>query len=168
MLPSVFTHQNKLLTINTNEVPFIKDSLMPGVDVQPLFLDPQNGIWALRVIFAPGVVLPKHFHTGCVHLWTMSGSWHYAEFPEQPQTAGCYLYEPGGSIHQFITPASNTEGTDTFMIVTGCNVNFDENGTFVGIMDAGWIEQMVNHLAQQQGIGSPQYIRGHGSRYAVE
>ncbi len=47
--------------------------------------------------------------------------------PDQPQTAaGCYLYEPGGSVHQLQTPASNTEGAEPFMIVTGCNVDFDE------------------------------------------
>jgi len=130
-------------------VPFVKNALAPGIDVQPLFLDPQNGVWALRVIFAPGIALPKHFHTGCVHLWTMSGSWHYAAYPDQPQTAGCYLYEPGGSIHQFVTPATNREGTDTFM-------------------DAGWIEAMINELARQQGLDKVQYIRGQGGSYAVD
>ncbi|MGI9288456.1 MAG: 2,4'-dihydroxyacetophenone dioxygenase family protein [Pseudomonadales bacterium] len=166
MIPTTITHQDKLLTINTNNVPIIKDSIMPGVDTQPLFLDPQNGIWVLRVIFAPGVTLPKHFHTGTVHLWTMSGNWNYVEYPDQPQTAGCYLYEPGGSVHQFQTPASNTEGTDTFMIVTGCNVNFDDEGNFINIMDAGWIEEMINTMSQQQGHGQAKYIRATGANYS--
>ena len=167
MLPEIITHQDKLLTINSNEVPFIKDALAPGIDVQPLFLDAQAGIWVLRVIFAPGVTLPKHFHTGSVHLWTISGQWNYVEYPDQPQTAGCYLYEPGGSVHQFQVPASNTEPTDTFMIVTGCNVNFDEDGNFMGILDAGFIETMIVELSKAQGLGQPQYIRGQGSSYAA-
>ncbi|RXV64414.1 2,4'-dihydroxyacetophenone dioxygenase [Burkholderia stabilis] len=166
-LPSVITHQDKLLTIDTNKEFWVKDALVPGVDVCPVFLDAQNGIWGLRVKFAPGVVLPNHFHTGCVHLYTMSGSWHYAQHPDQPQTAGCYLYEPGGSVHQFMTPASNTEPTDTFMVVFGANINFDQDGNFLNIMDAGWIEETVHKAAQAQGIPPLNYIRSLGPRYSV-
>ena len=166
MIPQVVTLQKELLTIDTTNAPFIRDALMPGIDVQPLFLDPQNGVWVLRVLFAPGVTLPRHFHTGSVHLWTISGRWNYVEHPEQPQTAGCYLYEPGGSVHQLQTPADSTEPTDTFMVVTGCNVNFDDQGNFINIMDAGWIESMVNHLAAEQGLGKVKYIHGRGSCYA--
>jgi 2,4'-dihydroxyacetophenone dioxygenase len=78
----------KLLSIDTTKVPVVKDVIVPGLDVYPLFLDTQNGVWVLRVIFAPGVTLPKHFHTGTVHFFTMSGSWHYLEHPDDPQTAG--------------------------------------------------------------------------------
>ena len=113
MIPQVVTLQKELLTIDTTNAPFIRDALMPGIDVQPLFLDPQNGVWVLRVLFAPGVTLPRHFHTGSVHLWTISGRWNYVEHPEQPQTAGCYLYEPGGSVHQLQTPADSTEPTSS-------------------------------------------------------
>ena len=166
MLPEVITRQPKLLTIDTTRVPFVRDALLPGIRVQPLFLDPQNGVWVLRVLFPPGITLPRHFHTGSVHLWTISGRWHYVEHPDQPQTAGCYLYEPGGSVHQLHTPESNTEDTDTFMVVTGCNVNFADDGAFLNIMDAGWIENMVNQLAADQRLGSLEYIHGQGARYA--
>lgn len=43
-LPEVIQHQDFLLTLNTNEESIIKDAL-PGVDVYPLFLDPENGTW---------------------------------------------------------------------------------------------------------------------------
>ncbi len=168
MIPTVITHQDKLLSIDTNAVPFINDALAPGIKAQPLFLDAQNGIWVLRVKFPPGITLPSHFHTGTVHLWTMSGCWYYTEYPDQKQTAGHYLYEPGGSIHQFNTPADNTEDTDTFMIVTGCNVNFDADGNFMGIMDAGWIESMINELSEQQGHGPAKYIKATGAGHSVE
>ena len=43
-------------------------------------------------------------------------------------------------MHQF-TPADNTEDTDTFMIVTGANVNFDtDSGQYMNMMDAGMIK----------------------------
>ena len=45
------------------------------------------------------------------------GSWHYTEYPDDLQVAGSYLFEPGGSIHQFQVPEDNTEVTDTFMVV---------------------------------------------------
>lgn len=157
---------DKLLTINTNKEDWIKDALGDGLDVCPVFLDIQNGIWGLRVKFAPGVLLPKHFHTGTVHLYTMSGSWNYVEYPDQPQTAGCYLYEPGGSMHQFMTPSTNTEPTDTFMVVFGANINFDEDGNFINIVDAGLIEAVVKKAAKAQGLSPLNYIRGLGGAYA--
>src|ERR1700758_2691204 len=99
-LPSLVSHHTELLTLNSTEAPLDKDSVpgIPGVDVQPLMLDPHAGIWAVRALIHPGVTFPTHFHTGTVHLWTLSGRWHYVEYPEQPQTAGSYLFEPGSSI----------------------------------------------------------------------
>lgn len=157
--PDVITHQDKLLTVDTNLSPFIEGLLHPGIKVHPLFLDAFNGVWVLRVKFAPGVTLPLHFHTGTVHMYTMSGCWYYTEYPDQKQTAGCYLFEPGGSVHQFNTPADNTEDTDTFMIVTGANVNFDgPRGTYLGMMDAGWIKAMVDQAIKEQGRARMIYI----------
>lgn len=155
-LPDVIQHQDFLLTLNTNEENIVKDAL-PGVDVFPLFLDAENGTWVIRARFKPGVTLPKHFHTGVVHFYTLSGTWHYLEYPEQPQTAGSYLYEPGGSIHTFHCPG-DSEGTDGFMVVQGANINFDADGNLMNIMDAGWIEQVVIAAAKAQGI-VPRYIK---------
>ena len=101
-LPHPINHQDFLLTLNTLQEPIVQDAL-PGVHIWPLFLDAENGLWVLRARFDPGVTLPKHFHTGTVHFYTLGGSWHYLEYPNQPQTAGSYLYEPGGSIHTFHT-----------------------------------------------------------------
>lgn len=155
----VINHQDLLLTLNTNEENLIKNAL-PGVDVYPLFLDPENGTWVLRARFQPGTTLPKHFHTGVVHFYTLSGMWYYLEYPDQPQTAGSYLYEPGGSIHTFHCP-EDSEGSEGFMVVSGANINFDENGKLINIMDAGWIEQAVMAAAKAQGV-TPRYIQPGG------
>jgi hypothetical protein len=88
----------------------------------------------------------------------MSGCWYYTEHPEQKQTAGCYLYEPGGSIHQLETPASNTEDTDTFMVVTGSNITFLDDGSFLDIMDAGMIKAWVDRAIKDQGLSNMKYI----------
>ena len=164
-LPSIINHQDFLLTLDTSQLPVIEDAL-PGVDLWPLFLDAENGLWVLRARFKPGTTLPKHFHTGTVHFYTTSGCWYYLEYPEQKQTAGCYLYEPGGSIHTFHVPEDAAEPADGFMVVAGCNVNFDEEGNFINIMDAGWIEQAVLEAAKARGI-TPQYIKpGSGAGYS--
>jgi len=102
-----------------------------------------------------------------VHLFTMSGNWNYSLYPHQPQTAGCYLYEPGGSIHQFTTPASNTETTDMFMVIYGANINFDADGNFVNIGDSGFIEMMLNKVASERGMSPLKYIRSLGAAYTV-
>jgi len=72
-LPEVINHQDFLLTLNTNEEQIIKDAL-PGVDVYPLFLDPENGVWVIRAKFKPGITLPKHFHSWCGAFLYLSGS----------------------------------------------------------------------------------------------
>lgn len=158
-LPDIINHQELLLTLNTNEEQMVKDAL-PGVDIYPLFLDSENGTWVIRAKFKPGVTLPKHFHTGVVHFYTLSGRWNYLEYPDQPQTAGSYLYEPGGSIHTFHCP-EDSEGADGFMVVSGANINFDEDGNLMNIMDAGWIEQVVIAAAQAQGL-VPRYFKPGG------
>ncbi|MCY1294242.1 hypothetical protein D9M70_435280 [compost metagenome] len=150
-LPSTFTHQDTLLSVNTNEHPFLKSLAgHPGIDVFPLFIDPYNGVWMMRARFKPGVTLPLHFHTGSVHLYTMSGCWYYTEYPDQKQTAGCYLFEPGGSIHQFNTPADNTEDTDFIFMVTGANVNFLPEGDYAGMLDAGALKGWVDLAIKEQ------------------
>lgn len=157
-LPSPINHQDFLLTINTQTEPLIKD-VLPGVDIWPLFLSPEQGLWIMRAKFKPGTTLPKHFHTGTVNFYTLAGCWYYLEYPNEKQTAGSYLYEPGGSIHTFHCPEDSPEGADGFMIVEGSNVNFDDDGNFVNVMDAGWIEEMIIKAAKAQGITMPRYIK---------
>ncbi|USX26501.1 2,4'-dihydroxyacetophenone dioxygenase family protein [Oxalobacteraceae bacterium OTU3CINTB1] len=149
----------KLLTLNVNQSPVLENALGPGVGFQPLFLDTANGIWCIRALFGPGITLPSHLHTGPVHAYTLSGNWYYAEHPEQPQTAGSYLYEPASSVpHLFKTPAENTEVTEIIFTVFGANVNFDEQGRFHSVMDAGLIQQLVKDLQQAQNRDVVPYI----------
>jgi hypothetical protein len=35
-------------------------------------------------------------------VYTLSGKWHYLEYPDQPQVAGSYLYEPSGQFHSIL------------------------------------------------------------------
>jgi 2,4'-dihydroxyacetophenone dioxygenase len=160
-LPEVVTHQDRLLTVNIHESTEFPGT-GPGSTVIPLFLDRENGIWVLYGKFAPGTKLPPHFHTGTVHFFTTKGKWNYVEYPNDPQTAGSYLYEPGGSVHTFSVPADATEPAEGFMVVYGANVGFSEEGEYQNVRDAGAIEESILAAARKAGIPLPKYIRPKG------
>ncbi|TNE38587.1 MAG: 2,4'-dihydroxyacetophenone dioxygenase [Alphaproteobacteria bacterium] len=153
-LEAVIHQQNYLLTINRHKDGEVVDAI-PGVHVTPCFLDSENGVWVLYARFDPGTLLPRHYHTGVVHFYTTKGSWNYVEYPDDVQTEGSYLFEPGGSIHTF----QSKEGAEGFMVVHGANVNLNEDDTLMFIMDAGWIEQTIIAVAKQNGQKLPRYIK---------
>jgi 2,4'-dihydroxyacetophenone dioxygenase len=155
-LNAVVNHQHRLLSINRHRDGEIE--IVQGVHIAPCFLDAELGIWVLYARFDAGTFLPKHFHTGTVHFYTTAGSWNYAEHPDDLQTEGSYLYEPGGSIHTF----TSKEGAEGFMVVHGSNVNFDENDNYLNIMDAGWIEMALQEAAKSANKEMPRYIRPSG------
>ncbi len=159
-LPNVITHQDRLLSVNINESHEFPGS-EPGSTIIPLFLDRENGVWVLYGKFDPGTTLPPHFHTGTVHFFTTKGQWNYVEYPDDPQTAGSYLYEPGGSVHTFSVPADAKEPAEGFMVVYGANVIFAE-GEFQSVRDAGAIEEGILAAARKAGIPVPRYIRPKG------
>ncbi|MEZ5186178.1 MAG: 2,4'-dihydroxyacetophenone dioxygenase family protein [Candidatus Nanopelagicales bacterium] len=160
VLPVIALPQGELLTVDTTDSPLITDALGPGVHYKPLRLDLELGEWVILATFAPGVQLPLHYHTGAVDAFTMSGAWHYVEYPEQMQTAGSYLYEPGASVHTLKVPDDNTEDTVVLFRVTGANVNFNEDGTFHSILDAALIAHLTSALSEAQGLGEVCYIGG--------
>jgi 2,4'-dihydroxyacetophenone dioxygenase len=159
-LPLVALPQRELLTINENNIPLITDTLGPGIHVKPLRLDLEEGCWVLLATFSPGAQLPVHYHTGVAEVYTLSGRWYYAEYPDQPQTAGSYLFEPSGSVHTFVCPDTNTEDTVFFLRVEGANINFTEDGQFHSILDAVTIQHLVTQLTEARGLDQPNYIRG--------
>jgi 2,4'-dihydroxyacetophenone dioxygenase len=55
---------------------------------------------------------------------------------------------PAGSVHTFMTPATNTEDTVLFLRPEGANVNFTENEKFHSILDAVTIQHLVTQLAE--------------------
>ncbi|MFN8150047.1 MAG: 2,4'-dihydroxyacetophenone dioxygenase family protein [Solirubrobacterales bacterium] len=159
-LPIVALPQGELLTINETDIPLIHDALGPGVHFKPLRLDLEQGEWVVLATFAPGASIPLHYHSGAVDAWTMSGSWHYVEYADQPQTAGSYLYEPGASAHTLAVPEDNTEDTVVLFRVTGANVNFTEEGEFHSVLDACMIAHLTAGLAEAQGLGRIPYVGG--------
>jgi quercetin dioxygenase-like cupin family protein len=159
-LPLVALPQGELLTVNVDQIPLLKDAVAPGIHIQPLRLDPERGQLVLLATMAPGCVLPVHYHTGPAEVYTISGCWKYREYPDQPQTAGSYLYEPGGSVHTFYCPEDNTEDTVVLVWIEGAQVSFNEDGTFHSVTDAVTIQYLTETVSAAQGTGPVGYIRG--------
>ncbi len=158
--PYISNNSGHLLSfkIADNEV---KDSL-PGIHIAPCFIDPASDSWVVYTRFDPNTTLPSHFHTGPVHVYTTSGSWYYLEHPTDVQTAGSYVYEPGGATHTFVTE----EGAELFIVAQGANVNFEEDGSFINIQDATMITHMLEEACKANSHEMPKYVRSSGFRLA--
>jgi 2,4'-dihydroxyacetophenone dioxygenase len=159
-LPLVALPQDRILTVNIDQIPLLKDAAGPGMSIQPLRLDPQRGELVLLVTLAPGCELPMHYHTGTAEVYTLSGRWEYREYPDQPQTAGSYLYEPAGSVHTFFTPEDNTEDTVVVWWMQGAQVSFNEDGSFHSLTDPVTVQYLTETAAAEQGTGPVAYIQG--------
>ena len=162
-LPMVALPQGELLTVNIDQIPLLKDLIAPGIHIQPLRLDLEKGEWVFLATLAPGCVLPLHYHTGPAQVWTIQGRWEYMEYPTQPQVAGSYLYEPGGSVHTFFCPADNTEDTIALAWIDGAQVSFNEDGTFHSVLDAVGVQYLTETAAAAQGLAPIPYLRGGGT-----
>lgn len=135
---------------------------LPFVDLgaegllQVLQVDLAAGIWVIRNRFEPGTVVQTHKHTGHVYAFTQSGTWHYAETPEQASTAGSFLFEPAGSVHTLTVPATNDGPTDVWFTIHGANLNLDADGNVEMVIDAHLILEFYRALcAEQHGLADP-------------
>lgn len=137
------------------DLPFVPYA--QGVDFQMLQVDLNAGLWVVRARFQPGVKLERHRHTGDVFAFTLSGSWRYVEYPEI-NTAGSYLYEPAGAVHQFLALETNTEVTDVWFAIRGANLHFDDAGNIVKIRDAATVLGIYRAECAARGLPAPSVI----------
>ena len=137
------------------------------MNYQPLFLDPEAGIWVVLAHFTPGATLPVHLHTGAVHGYTLERQMGIPRVPGPARTtAGSYLYEPGSSIHQFYAPEDNTEDTVVLFIVYGANIELHPRGPVpLGARDAITIQKLTAQMAEAQGFGKINYLTGGSARF---
>ena len=57
--------------------------------------------------------------------------------------------------------------SESHLLSSDEDAEFDEDGNFVNIMDAGWIEMMIRETAKAQGMDLPRYIKpGAGAGYS--
>jgi len=145
----------RALHLGEEDAPFV--DLGNGVELQVLKVDVEAGLWVIRNRFQPGLVVERHKHTGCVHAFTLSGSWKYLEYPEVNR-AGSYLFEPAGSIHTLIVPEDNTEVTDVWFAIQGANLNLDEHDEIQMVIDAALIRDVYLGACEAAGLPRPPVI----------
>ena len=145
----------RALHVGEEDAPFV--DLGNGVELQVLKVDVEAGLWVIRNRFQPGLVVERHKHTGCVHAFTLSGSWKYLEYPEVNR-AGSYLFEPAGSIHTLIVPEDNAEVTDVWFAIQGANLNLDENDEIQMVIDAALIRDVYLGACEAAGLPRPPVI----------
>ena len=136
-------------------LPFIEFG--PGQELQLLQVDLDAGMWVIRNRFQPGTEVQTHRHTGAVYAFTVSGSWKYAEYPEV-NTAGSYLFEPAGSTHTLVVPASNTEVTDVRFVIYGANLNLDASGQVELVIDAQLVLDYYRAMCAEIDVVDPPVI----------
>jgi quercetin dioxygenase-like cupin family protein len=139
-----------------SDIPFV--DLGDRSEMQLLQCDVEAGLWVIRTRFPPGYRVQTHKHTGEVFAFTLSGSWRYAEYPDDVNTAGSYLFEPAGSIHTLVVPEENTEVTDVWFAIKGANLNLDAAGNVELVIDAALIRDAYFGMCEAQGLGRPPVI----------
>ncbi len=140
-----------------SDLPFV--ALGDGTHLQLLQVDIPSGLWVVRTRFEPGVTVPTHRHTGPVYAFTLAGRWKYREYPEV-NTAGSYLFEPAGSVHTLTVPPDVEGLTDVWFAIFGANLNLDEKGNVVSIIDASFIRQVYLGACSAYGLPVPNVIEG--------
>lgn len=107
---------------------------MEGAHFKLLSADSDSGRFALMIKLDKGVVVPPHRHVGAVEGFILDGGFHYADEPQIRFTAGTYLLERGGAVHQPVSP----EGALMFAVFHGPVEGLDAAGNTTGRIDWKW------------------------------
>lgn len=94
--------------------------------------DVTHSAWHFRWRVSPGVILPRHYHTGRVIIYTISGQWRYLE-RDWIQKAGSHLVEAPGDLHTFAVVGD--EAVELFGINEGANIIVDDKGKVIDYAD---------------------------------
>ena len=138
------------LHVGEDDLPWLESG--DGSKVKVLHVDLNQGLWVLKASWPPGYAVQTHYHTGPVFAVTYSGSWYYKEYPEFVNRAGSYLYEPAHSIHTLMVSDDIVEETVVWFAIYGCNVNVDEGGNILGIVDAKAVLKVYQEGCEAQGL----------------
>src|SRR5206468_2436671 len=94
-----------------------------------------SGLRVLRTQMPPGFRYPRHRHSGSVIAFTVRGVWGYEEYGSWYDT-GSLIFEPAGSVHTLVTPATNDGMADVVFVSHGANINLDDEGDVVSVSDS--------------------------------
>lgn len=83
-------------------IPWTPWEIAENVFLKLYKVDPIHGLMVLAMKTPAGVQLGRHRHTGFVQLYTVQGSWKYAEH-DWIARPGDVVYETADSIHSFVS-----------------------------------------------------------------
>jgi 2,4'-dihydroxyacetophenone dioxygenase len=107
---------------------------MKGSQFKLLSVVPEAGRFTLLLKVSKDVVAPVHKHVGAVEVFVLEGDFHYVDAPDIRFTAGSYLLEDAGAVHQ---PAS-LNGAVMVAVFHGPVEGLDSDGNVVGRIDWKW------------------------------
>ncbi len=120
---------------------------MKGAGFKLLSADPDSGRFSLLIRLDKGCNAPAHRHVGAVEGMVLEGGFHYADEPQRRFTAGVYLLEKDGAVHQPVSP----EGALMFAVFHGPVEGLADDGSVTGRIDCRWhIDAWSAFLATQQ------------------
>ena len=145
------------ILIHDDDLPHV--NLPDGSTLQLLQVDLNQNLWIVRSKFKPGAnFIDTHYHTGPVFAVTQSGEWFYKEYPDKINRAGSYLYEPAHSVHTITVAEDATEDAVVWFAIFGSNVNIDDDGNVISILDAKTVLKAYRALCELEGKSSEKVI----------
>lgn len=127
-------HAREAILLLEDDLPWV--TVPGGLKIQILHVDLNQNLWITRNRLKPGAVVDTHYHSGPVFAVTLAGEWFYKEYPDKVNKAGSYLYEPAHSIHTLCVAEDAKEEADVWFAIFGSNVDIDDNGNVINILDA--------------------------------
>jgi 2,4'-dihydroxyacetophenone dioxygenase len=128
-----FPRHDTLLARDPQQLPWAPWS-MKGAYFKLLSTDSESGRFALMIKLEKGFIAPSHRHIGAVEGLVLEGGFHYADEPNVRFTAGTYLLERDGALHQPVSP----EGAVMFAVFQGPVEGLDAQGNITGRIDWNW------------------------------
>jgi 2,4'-dihydroxyacetophenone dioxygenase len=125
-----------------------------GAKIRVLQVKPRDGLWIVESILAKGGSVPTHRHTGPIWAYTLSGAWHYKEYP-YVNRAGSFLYEPAGSEHG---PEWLEDDTHVYFHMVGALLYLDPDGGIASVQDGSSSLQRYLELCEAARIPRPNVL----------
>lgn len=118
--------------------------------IKAIKVDPIRGEWITLLKAPHDIELPRHHHSGTVHVHTISGAWKYREH-EWTATPGSFVFETAGSEH---TPVGvGQDEVVTLNIVQGDWSLIDDDGRVLATEN--WKTVMARYVAYCERQGLP-------------
>lgn len=142
-------HAKEAILIHDEDLPHV--ALPDGSTLQLLQVDLNQNLWVVRNHFKPGFSIDTHYHTGPVFAVTQSGEWFYKEYPDKVNKTGSYLFEPAHSLHTLTVAKDAKEDAVVWFAIYGSNVNIDDDGNVISLIDAKSILTVYRALCEAEG-----------------